>query len=295
MDRIPESQHLRIWTTIMSNLESPGFPIRFARRMAIDDYEVLGLACKTVEQLGDAIDCLMRFLALWTDTYRCRLEAEGERSRLVFQRAASPAGSSVGARAANESGVAEIAKAMRDITGNPIESLRAHFRHPEPEDCSEHEEFFGERPEFGADIDGLSFDSSVLELGVLHADEGLSRYLSSQLESMMAKLEPTLLERTRIAISDALPVGPPRIDQIAQRLAMSPRSLQRKLRDEGASFTNVIDEVRQELAESLLSEPSRSVAETCYLLGFSEPRAFHRAFKRWTGQTPRAWRMNRAG
>ena len=83
----------------------------------------------------------------------------------------------------------------------------------------------------------------------------------------------------------------PPLREVARALAMSDRNLQRALRDDGTSFQKVLDEVRRDLAISHLANPATSAGQVGFLLGFSEPSAFHRAFRRWTGKTPSAYRV----
>ena len=91
-------------------------------------------------------------------------------------------------------------------------------------------------------------------------------------------------------IVERLPDGPPSQQQIAEALHVSNRTLQRKLKDEGTSFMDLLQDTRMQLARRYLRQPSRSVVETAYLLGFSEPSTFSRAFKRWTGVAPAEYR-----
>jgi AraC-like DNA-binding protein len=86
-----------------------------------------------------------------------------------------------------------------------------------------------------------------------------------------------------------------RIETVARRLATSPRTLQRRLAAEGLSYQQVLDEWRQAAAERHLTASALSIGEIAYLLGFSEPAPFHRAFKRWYGITPRAFRERHHG
>ncbi len=94
-------------------------------------------------------------------------------------------------------------------------------------------------------------------------------------------------------VAAALPTGAPRQDVIARRLAVSPRTRQRRLSSEGTNFSAIVDEVRHERASLLLDDPRLSASEVTFLLGYGEPAAFFRAFKRWTGQTPQEWRAGR--
>ena len=96
-------------------------------------------------------------------------------------------------------------------------------------------------------------------------------------------------------IVERLPDGPPGQQQIASALHMSNRTLQRKLREEGTSFKDLLQDTRMQLARKYLLSPGRSVVETAYLLGFSEPSTFSRAFKRWTGVAPVDYREAQKG
>jgi len=83
-----------------------------------------------------------------------------------------------------------------------------------------------------------------------------------------------------------IPLGLPTLDAAASRMGMSSRTLRRRLREEGTRFQDVLDRARCALAKHYLDEPKLALGEVAFLLGFSEPSAFHRAFKRWTGATP---------
>jgi AraC-like DNA-binding protein len=91
-------------------------------------------------------------------------------------------------------------------------------------------------------------------------------------------------------IVEKLPDGAPGQQQIAAALHVSNRTLQRKLREENTSFKELLKDTRMQLARKYLRSPGRSVVETAYLLGFSEPSTFSRAFKRWTGVAPAQYR-----
>ena len=106
--------------------------------------------------------------------------------------------------------------------------------------------------------------------------------------------EPSTAARVRQALVDGLPGGQATADQIARTLALSKRSLQRKLQDEGLSFKDVLEETRRAMAMNYLHNTEMNVQEIAYLLGFKDPSSFFRAFRGWTGQTPQAMRKARA-
>ena len=96
----------------------------------------------------------------------------------------------------------------------------------------------------------------------------------------------------RQLLGEELPMGEVSLAAISARLRVSPRTLQRRLGDEGTSLHAEVDQARRERAAGLL-DGGAAIAEIVWLLGYSEPSAFHRAFKRWTGRTPEAWRADR--
>ncbi|NMO23072.1 helix-turn-helix transcriptional regulator, partial [Pyxidicoccus fallax] len=103
------------------------------------------------------------------------------------------------------------------------------------------------------------------------------------------------VQRVRDAIRASLREGPPQVGEVAQQLHVSLRTLQRRLAEHGTAFQDEVDAVRRELAFQYLKDPHLGVSEVAFLLGYSELSTFDRAFKRWTGLTPRVWREGLEG
>jgi AraC-like DNA-binding protein len=123
-------------------------------------------------------------------------------------------------------------------------------------------------------------------------DPALGHWLERQAGNILAHLPASgdVRDEVRSALSSPLTAGEMRIDVVARRLATTPRTLQRRLARAGTSFEFLCDELRKHAAEHYLADPTLSIAEVTYLLGYSEPTAFHRAFKRWYGTTPHTFR-----
>ena len=102
-------------------------------------------------------------------------------------------------------------------------------------------------------------------------------------------------DEVRSVLSNQLTTGDMRIAVAARRLATTPRTLQRRLSRAGTSFEAVCDDARRQAADAYLADTTLTIAEVTYLLGYSEPTAFHRAFRRWYGITPQAYRTSRGG
>jgi AraC-like DNA-binding protein len=117
--------------------------------------------------------------------------------------------------------------------------------------------------------------------------------LNSRLSALHA--QASLRERVRAVLLETLPAGTSSINAVAQRLAISKRSLQRQLAEESIGFQELLSEVRHELARHYLSRTDISAGEISWLLGFQESNSFIRAFRSWTGTTPAAYRQGRLG
>jgi AraC-like DNA-binding protein len=143
--------------------------------------------------------------------------------------------------------------------------------------------------EFAAEFDGLEYSCAELDAPLAAANAELARANDAVVIRYLSRLDrATLACRVQQAILDALPNGAPSKGMIARQLAMSPRNLQRRLAEEGQTFQALLDEARMTLARSYIEEGRLSVTEIAFVLGFADTSAFSRAFKRWTGKSPRA-------
>jgi AraC-like DNA-binding protein len=175
------------------------------------------------------------------------------------------------------------------LAGAPLPVREVRLCHPAPPHTRTHATTFRAPVRFAAPENALLLPHGTLELPILLADPTMLGAHEAKARESMARrgADETAAGRTRRAIALLLRGSLPSIDDIAEQLHTSSRSLQRALTDEGRSFRELVDEVRHELAVLHLGDPQTSIAQVALLLGFSEPSAFHRAFKRWTGATPR--------
>src|SRR5262249_51148887 len=134
----------------------------------------------------------------------------------------------------------------------------------------------------------LILRSSDLRLPMLRADRMLAHFFERHAAELLERISdlPAAVLRVTTVIIEGLHGRVPRLSDGATRLAMGTRTLRRRLDEYGTSFKSLVDEARSELAQQYLEESRHSIGEIAYLLGFSEPSAFYRAFKRWTTQAP---------
>jgi len=120
----------------------------------------------------------------------------------------------------------------------------------------------------------------------------LCSVLDRHAENLLSRFPPrnSIVDQSRSIIGHELRGGDPSLERVAAQLGLSARTLQRKLHEQHTSHNELVDHLRHELAVRYLQEREMAIGEVAYLLGFSEPSSFHRAFKRWTGATPREFR-----
>ncbi len=146
---------------------------------------------------------------------------------------------------------------------------------------------------FGAPDARMTFRPDTLDAPLNSANTSLRRLLDGYAAAELAQHpeEDTTAKRVRVALREALPGRHPSASEVAGALGMSPRSLRRALQAEGTRFSEVRDATLRSVAEQALGDAARSIGEVAWLLGYSEPSAFHRAFRRWTGATPEVYRQ----
>ncbi|MGK5730875.1 AraC family transcriptional regulator ligand-binding domain-containing protein [Streptomyces sp. URMC 124] len=186
------------------------------------------------------------------------------------------------------------------LTGRRIPLRWAEFAHPAPPYAGEYGPLFGCPVRCGAPRTRAGFDPRWLAAPVVRDEAGLVELLRRAPAGLLGPREygTTVAEQVRHALVRALREGPqrragrlPEVAQLAARLAVSPATLRRRLKEEGTSYRRLRDQVLREAAVAGLAEGREPIAELAERLGFSEDTAFHRAFRRWTGTTPGAYRL----
>ncbi|TDU76690.1 MULTISPECIES: AraC family transcriptional regulator [unclassified Streptomyces] len=185
------------------------------------------------------------------------------------------------------------------LIGRRIPLAYAAFAYPAPPHEAEYEILFGCPVRFGAVRTGAAFDAHWLAAPLVRDEAALDAMLRRAPFDLLSRPEygTTVAEQVRRALARQLRSSPrlPALGEVAARLAVSPATLRRRLRQEGTSFQQLKDHVRRDAAIAGLAESGEPIAELAARLGFSEDTAFHRAFRRWTGTTPGAYRIASGG
>ena len=187
-----------------------------------------------------------------------------------------------------------VMRICRVLTGQNLVPQHFSIAHYRSEGTAKMSRFVGTKVEFGADTDEIALNSNARELPIIHADPYLNNLLLKICEAALTDRRGNVSQlRTRVenAISSLLPHGRVVVDDVARSLGMSERTLARKLSDEGLNFTEILQQLRRDLAVRYLDDRKLHVSKIAWLLGFTEVSAFTHTFKRWTGKTPSQMRI----
>ena len=244
----------------------------------------LGYAVLNASTVGTGLRNLARYARANLQAGRIGFTVRGQEALLSYELDGEPELS----RQHTEGAAVLALRIVRRLLGEEWRPLRVLFGHRRPADSSEHLRVFGAPIVFGEGTNlMLVLDATQLDRPVPGADRRLLPIVERHLDRVLAATPgDAWLQQVRSAVAEALCDGNPSIRTTAKRLAMSVRTLQRRLDERDLVFKTLVAETRREIAYRYLAEGSADLTEVAFLLGYSELSAFDRAFRRWTGSTP---------
>jgi AraC-like DNA-binding protein len=286
--RIPHTVLLALWHQAARQSGDNALGIHVAEQLRPGAFDVLDYAIRASSTLGEGLERLTRYHRVLHDAAIVRLSVEGDRAWLTH---ALPPEATPLPRHVAEFVVAAWLIVSRQATGLDFTPLQVSFRHPPPLDLSEHQRLFRAPVRFSQSANGLAIRRTLLDAPLIRSDPGLCAVLERYVTELLTRIriDSSVAQRVRHLLAASLPTTKS-AETIARELHMSRRTLHRQLRFEGTSFSELLDDLRRDLAIRYLGEPSLAIAEVAFLLGFSEASTFHRAFKRWRGTTPADYR-----
>ena len=268
-----------------------GLALRIGASMRSDEYGAFGLAWKSAPDLRGSYARSERYGQVLGNAETYRLEPHPDGAFFNLDKAGD---GSLGMLLSNEASLAAVATISREVSTSSFVPLEVHFKHKARGDLEVFAGHFECPVKFGSNRDALLISHAALDAPNKLGDETIAQFFDRHLETELAARtnDEGLDQRVRIAVSQSLSEGVPTLSDIATSLGMGARTLQRRLADKGHSFQDLVDLARRELAQQLLKNTDYGLAEIAFLTGFSEQSGFTRAFKRWSGQTPRSFRLN---
>jgi len=265
-------------------------PLRIGATMKSDEYGAFGLAWKSAPNLRGSFVRSERYGHVLgnAETYTLQKSNDG-----WFFNLDKDGDGRLGMQLSNEASLSAVDVICKEVSTVRFMPLAVHFKHAPRGDTHVYEEHFGCPVYFETGRDALLISEHSMDVPNKLGDETISSFFDNHLKQELGALtnDEGLEQSVRRAVANVLSEGVPTLSSIASEIGIGPRTLQRRLSDHGHSFQRVVDTARQELAQRLLRETEYSLAEVAFLTGFSEQSGFTRAFKRWSGKTPRSYRL----
>lgn len=287
-NRIPIETYLRIQDEAALYTHDPYFGLHMGEYAEAGSWSIIGYMMMNCKTLGEAFEKSGRYARIIGNLIEARAEPGFNKVRFVFF---TPPHAPQMSRHCFEATFSSSVRLMRSLSGLDLNPLRVTFIYPAPESKAEYDRVFRCPVLFGQQHNSVTIDSAIGKIPVKMANPALLQQFEAYARKFLAGLEPTpttTRDVTRILLA-RLDDRSLSIEKVAREMAVSVRTLQMRLDEEGTLFSDLLQETRERLAKQYLSE-NYTVEQITYLLGFSEPSVFRKAFKKWSGVTPKEFR-----
>ncbi|WP_396589259.1 AraC family transcriptional regulator [Bermanella sp. R86510] len=278
-----------IWLAAESLSGHESFGLLMGQNVRPAYFHAVAYVAMTSENLMQAFASFQRYMPLISEGAVLTLSHENSRVWVEYTPVPDHKPFS---RHQHESVMALLLAFSRWLLGDEaIVPVAIHFAHGPGPDRQTYEDVFGIPPKFNQTITAMEFEKSVLKRPLKESDAGLHALHKAHADQLLAahsntswkaKVVKTLVESGQYNLSR---------DQVASKLNVSTRTLQRRLHEEGANFIEIIDQERKVKAQELITKTDKSLKQIAEDLGFAEPSTFYRACHRWFGCTPKALRI----
>jgi AraC-like DNA-binding protein len=289
--RFPVHKMSRVWQLVEEKTGDPCFPLTLAASANPSMYNALGLSMVSSRTVGEAMTRACRFSQVASEGATILLEEREDGDVDLVMRMTDEQRAVVTTQAM-EAFMATAAQIFRSISRTDFAPLGVYFSHNRESYRETYERFFQAPLFFDAAEYKIHLPRWALDIKCDQANPELANSIDNWMQDYLARFESDLLSaRVRRLLTERLPDGAFRQEEVASALAMSSLSLQRGLQKEGTSFKNLLEVTRQDLGIKYIGEKRLSIIEICCMLGFSDQSNFTKAFKRWTGKTPYSYRQ----
>lgn len=292
-NHLPVPTEFAIWDELRAETREPALQLFAPIELPLGTYHVLDYLVGVSATVGDGILRIARFLGIIARQVQVSAQVTDGECRLV---ATTASGGAVPPMYVDYTFGGVVGR-MRATAPEAFAVERVQLRQPAPADPAPYRQVFQCPVDFGAEADALVFTRAQWEARLPAHDPTLAQVLETHARVRLERMTSApmaLAADVRAAIIAALPDGAP-VEAVARTLRLSVRTLQRRLGDAGTTYRDALDTVRGELAREYLHDGRVAISEVALLLGFADQRSFHRAFERWTGETPGRWRARVRG
>jgi len=290
--RCSQFSYVILWKELITRLPDVVVPVELVRAMQPASLGVTAQVVLRADNLAHAGALTERFLQLSDTAMTLTWHERGD--RVGFSIGHRP--EVVAMRFPIELMLGVGFRLMSFASGGVVPFSEVTFAHAAGYPVAAYEQLFGAPVRFEQPLSALWFPKSAMSIAFPNRDPIARRYLEAHAMQLLAAIptpatpEPPIVKHVRDAILDELAASGADLARVAKRLAMSTRTLQRRLEEVDTRYQDVVEDVRASAARSLLRDRGRSIIDVAFELGYADLKGFYRAFKRWTGSTPAEWR-----
>jgi AraC-like DNA-binding protein len=262
-----------------------GLGLRLAEQSSEAAFDIVAHLTMHAPTLRDAVASCIQFQRLLMEGTALTVRERGDSATV---RCEFPRSTLRGDRMLAEFVVGGFARMIRLFAGHDAKLRTVSFEHPRPPHARAYARVFGGAERFSQRFTGVALDRALLDRRQLHHHPELYSVLHGDAETKLERMArgQSFVDRVKQYLFSVPPKRMPDMGGVARDLGLSTRSLRRRLADDGASYKALVQSVLAIRATQMLSDPNRTIQETAAEMGFSDPSAFQRAFKRWKGMTP---------
>jgi AraC-like DNA-binding protein len=288
--RVSAERYARLWAGLAAAMDDEFFGMD-SHPMRCGSFRLMTMSALSAGTLGQALQRMLDFLRLVLDDMRGEIVRGPAQAAIVIHDAGPPL-----RMFAYATYLLLVHGLACWLVGRRLPLLTMAFRCPEPAGIGDYRARFCESLSFDAPRTEALLEASLLDLRVIQHEAPVGAFLREAPANLLVQYrnEASLSTCIRRRLRSLPPDDWPDIDSLASSLCLSGTTFQRRLQAEGLSYQRIKDELRRDIAIDLLGEPSLSVAEVAERVGFNEASAFHRAFKKWTGVSPGAYRRGQS-
>ncbi|CDP86109.1 MULTISPECIES: AraC family transcriptional regulator [Mycolicibacterium] len=274
-------------------LGTPDFGRRLALQQGIDILGPVGLAGRNAGTVAEAFVIFDKFMAAYSPSITARVTAhlDPELSRFEFEYLLDP---SPPQAQAVELSLGVTLQVLRLFLGTDYRPVAVHLPHPALTPADDYQAYFGCPPSFFEPVAGFTLRTADLQRP-LPTDRLAHQTAVDYLAQVIGESNPATSQLVRSLVRQILPTGPVGLNDVARHIGLHPKALQRRLLAENATFADLVDQTRRDVAQRLLLDTDLGLDQVCRQLGYSEQSVLTRSCKRWFGSTPTAYRKARTG
>ena len=288
-ERIHISIYDRIQEQALIALQDPALGLHMGERTSPSALGLLGHLLISAPTILEAFRLFFKYHRIVSDAEPSALSIDGDFATLTYD---FPRSTPICNRIRAEFGLVQVCNLGRSMLGTDLKPIEVRFEYAAPDYLEEYQRIFQAPVSFAQPKTQIIFPVDVLRRSLVHADATMHGLLKEEADKQLKQLEgkKTIADEVEQFLLHKLEDNKPTINQVADHFGINERTLRRKLENQETSFSELLSKVQCKYAKSLLKDSGIPVEEIAERLQFSEPSAFYRAFKRWTGLTPAEYR-----